>query len=307
VPAASAYTVFWTDFVKQLNTAGGGALDITLYAGGAVAPATKEFDGVDQGILEMGTTCTMYWLDRWVASGLFTYTVGGLSPSEAMMWGMNEGIPLLNEMMKATNVEVIGGIITVPEAFMSSKKAINTKADIRGMKIRAAGDGGIMFSKMGASVVMLPGGEIYEALQRGVIDATEISSPGFDYTLATYEVIKYMYLSPVRQPCEWLPVIVNKKWWATVPDSLKMLLIEMTKGGSWNYLNKMSKADVVAIPTYKAKGVQVIPIPKDVENEMATLAAAYYAEQAGKDALFKRVYDSITKAQSIYRETYSRL
>jgi TRAP-type mannitol/chloroaromatic compound transport system substrate-binding protein len=293
--------------VKQLNTAGGGALDITLHAGGAVAPATKEFDGIDQGLLEMGSSCTMYWLDRWPAAGLFTYTVGGLSPSEAMLWSMKEGLSLLNEMTKATNVEFIGGIVTVPEAFMSSKKAINTKADIRGLKIRAAGDGGIMFSKMGASVVFLPGGEIYEALQRGVIDACEISSPGFDWTLATYEVIKYLYLSPVRQPMEWLPIMVNKKWWATMPDSLKMMITEMGKASAWNYLSKMTQADVKAIADFKAKGVQVLPIPKDVETEMATLADAYYKEQSAKDPFFKKVYDSIKASQTTYRETYSRL
>ncbi len=255
----------------------------------------------------MGSSCTMYWLDRWPAAGLFTYTVGGLSPSEAMLWSMKEGLSLLNEMTKATNVEFIGGIVTVPEAFMSSKKAINTKADIRGLKIRAAGDGGIMFSKMGASVVFLPGGEIYEALQRGVIDACEISSPGFDWTLATYEVIKYLYLSPVRQPMEWLPIMVNKKWWATMPDSLKMMITEMGKASAWNYLSKMTQADVKAIADFKAKGVQVLPIPKDVETEMATLADAYYKEQSAKDPFFKKVYDSIKASQTTYRETYSRL
>jgi len=284
-----------------------GALDITLFAGGAVVPGTKEFDGIDQGLIEIASTCTMYWLDRWVASGLFTYTVGGLSSAESMLWHMQEGIPLLNEMAKDSNALFIGGIVTTPEVFLSMKVPLKTVADVKGKKIRAAGDGGILLSKMGASVVMMPGGEVYEALQRGVIDGTELSSPGYDYSQATYEVIKYQYLSPVRQPCEWLPIIVNKKFWAGLPDGLKMLITEMGKGSSWNYYNKMAQADLIAVLKVKEKGVAVESIPKDIESEMSRLADAYYSEQAGKDAFFKKVFTSMSTFQKTYRDTWSRM
>jgi len=293
-----------------MNTASQGALDITVFPAGAVIPGTQEFDGVDKGLIDIGTTCTMYWVDKFgTVMNLFTYQIAGLSPAEMFIWSMVQGTPMMQELIDkgGYNVQCIGGIITVPEIFLSTGTPLKSLADLRGKKIRTAGDDGVCFTRMGVSVVFLPSAEIIDNMLKGIIDAFQMSSPAMDYSYHTYEAVKYIYLGPVRQPCEWLPILINKKTWASLPDSLKVLLTEMGKGASWNYYARMSQKDLVAVEAFRAKGVTVGPIPKDIENELVSQAEKLYAEYCAKDPAYKKVYDSIKNFQTTYRATWPRM
>ena len=302
--------MLWEETAKALNAAGQGALDITVYPAGAVIPALQEFDGVDKGLIDIGTTCTMYWVDKFgPVANLFTYQIAGLSPAESFIWHMVEGNKFLQDMSDAGdyNVQFIGGIITTPEMFLAMATPLKSLADLKGKKIRTAGDDGVCFSRMGVSVVMLPSAEIIDNMLKGIIDGMQMSSPAMDYSYHSYEAVNHNYLSPVRQPCEWLPVMVNKKIWAALPDGLKLMLTEMTKGAAWNYYAHMSQADLVAVEAFRAKGVTVEPIPKDIEEELLRQADILYAENSAKDPAYKEVYDSIKTFQKTYRDTWPRM
>lgn len=302
--------MLWERTAKDINTASQGALDITVFPSGAVIPGTQEFDGVDKGLIDIGTTCTMYWVDKFgPAANLFTYQIGGLSPSEMVMWHTIEGDKFLQDMIDkgGYNVQFIGGIVTVPEMFLFMKSPLKSLADLRGKKIRTAGDDGVCFSKMGVSVVFMNSADVVDALLKGIIDGGQLSSPAMDYSLLTYEAIKYNYLGPVRQPCEWLPIMVNKKVWASLPDSLKVLLTEMGKGASWNYYIHMTQADLVALKAFVDKGVSTVTIPKDIEDELVKQAGILYADNCAKDPAYKKLYDSIFNFQKTYRATWPRM
>jgi len=310
VGAGSEYHLLWERTAQDLNAASQGALDITVFPAGAVVPALQEFDGVDKDLIDIGTTCTMYWVDKFgPVANLFTYQIGGLSPAESFIWHMQEGNKFLQDMSDqgAYNVQFIGGIITTPEMFLAMATPLKSLADLKGLKIRTAGDDGVCFSKMGVSVVMLPSAEVVDNLLKGIIDGCQISSPAMDYSYHTYEAVKYNYLGPVRQPCEWLPVMVSKKTWATLPDSLKVMITEMTKGAAWNYYSHMSQADLVAVEAFRAKGVSMEMIPKDIEDELVRQADILYADNSAKDPAYKKVYDSIKTFQKTYRDTWPRM
>jgi len=302
--------MLWERTAKDLNTASQGALDITVFPSGAVIPGTQEFDGVDKGLIDIGTTCTMYWVDKFgPVANLFTYQIGGLSSAESVMWHTVEGNQFLQDMIDkgGYNVQFIGGIITVPEMFLFMKTPLKSLADLRGKKIRTAGDDGVCLSKMGVSVVFMNSADVVDALLKGIIDGGQLSSPAMDYSLHTYEAIKYNYLGAVRQPCEWLPIMVNKKVWASLPDSLKVLLTEMGKGASWNYYTHMTQADLVAIKAFREKGVSMEMIPKDIEDELVKQATTLYADNCAKDPAYKKVYDSIKNFQTTYRANWQRM
>jgi TRAP-type mannitol/chloroaromatic compound transport system substrate-binding protein len=302
--------MLWERTAKDLMAASQGALDITVHSAGAVIPGTQEFDGVDKGLIDIGTTCTMYWVDKFgPVANLFTYQIAGLSPMESVMWHTIEGNKFLQDIIDAGgyNVQFIGGIITVPEMFLAMKKPLKSLADLRGTKIRTAGDDGVCFSKMGVSVIFMASAEVVDAMLKGIIDGCQLSSPAMDYSLHTYESVKYNYLGPVRQPCEWLPIMVNKKTWAALPDGLKVLLTEMGKGAALNYYTHMSQADLVAVKAFRAKGVSVEMIPKDIESELMRQAEILYADYSAKDPAYKKVYDSITTFQKTYRDTWPRM
>ncbi len=289
----------------------GGRLKVTpLHAAGEVVPGLKELDGINEGVLDIASTCTMYWGDRFgFATNLFTYQIGGLSPTEQFMWSQGEGMAFLKEMTADYNVVFIeeAGFLCPPEAFLGSKPELKVPEDLKGLKLRTAGDDGTVFTEMGASVSLLSPAEVYESIMRGVLDGYQLSSPGYDYSVAMYEVIDYLYLGPSRQPCEWYPVMINPDSWAEIPDDIKQIIIaEVFRWGYDHYRMRMEE-DLVAIPAFREKGTIVDFIPKAIEDEVVERGARIYQERAADDPFFKKVYDSIEAFKTAYRDGWQRL
>jgi TRAP-type mannitol/chloroaromatic compound transport system substrate-binding protein len=278
------------------------------HAGGEIVPSMVELDGINEGVLDFATTCTMYWMDRFgPACNLFTYQIAGLTPTEQFFWMQTYGLELLQEMCADYNVTFVGGFQTVPELFISTKDAITGPADVKGLKLRTAGDDGVIFTEMGASVVTLSTEETYESLMRGVLDGYQLSSPGYDYSVAMYEVVDYMYVGSVRQPQEWQPQMWNTDTWNEFPDDIKKMIIEMGKAGGMNYYNHMVNFDLEAVPLLRDKGVNVEFIPKSIEDEFVERANNLYAERAAADPFFKKVFDSINNYKDLVRATWQRM
>jgi len=273
-------------------------------------PACQEFDGCDQALIDIGSTCTMYWKDRFNTANLFTYTVAGLPPAESKIWHMEMGNDYLQQIIDEGDYDVIipAGVITTPEMFLSTgERELKSVADIKGLKIRTAGDDGVILSRMGAAVVFLPSSEVYESMQRGVIDAFQLSSPAMDWSLSTYEIAKNVYLSPVRQPCEWLPIMFSSKSWAELDDGLKSLCINCAHAEGWRYLAEMTQLDVQAVKDFQAYGTNIVTIPKDIEDELYNQALILYGEESAKDPFYKEVFDSIVDFQTTMYATFPRL
>jgi len=296
-------------FAARVTQSSGGRLVLKPQPAGGIVPATKEFDGIHGGSLDWAQTAFAYWKDKFPAAGLFTFTVGGLTPVEQMLWHLQGGgKELAQKMVKDYNVILMPGWIGSAEIFLSTTKPLKTVADIKGLKIRTAGDDGVLFAKMGAAVVSLPSGEVYEAMKRGVIDSYQLSSPAVDYSMAMHEVAKYIYISPARQPSEYHAWLFNKDVWNTkLTDDLRALIEDAALAEAWKYYALITKMDSEAVAKYKAYGVAVAPIPKEIEDEMAKQADIFYKEQAAKDALFNEIYTSLTTFQKTIRESAARL
>jgi len=210
-------------------------------------------------------------------------------------------------MTKDYNVYQGPGFETVPEMFISSNKPLKSPADIKGLKLRTAGDDGKIFTEMGASVVTLSTEETYESMMRGVIDGYQLSSPGYDYSVKMYEVVDNMYLGPIRQPQEWQPQMWNMKTWNSFPDDIKKMCIEMGKAGAWNYYHMMTIKDAEAIPLLKAKGVNVEFIPQSIADEMVSRANKLYADRCAADPIFKKIFTSAENYKALIRGLYQRM
>jgi TRAP-type mannitol/chloroaromatic compound transport system substrate-binding protein len=296
------------EYQKNLEIASGGRLVMPPHAGGEIVPSMVELDGINEGVLDFATTCTMYWMDRFgPACNLFTYQISGLSPTEQFFWMQNEGIALLKEMTADYNVVWGPGFQTVPELFISSKKELKTPADIKGMKLRTAGDDGKIFTEMGASVVTLSTEETYESLMRGVLDGYQLSSPGYDYSVAMYEVVDYMYVGSVRQPQEWQPQMWNADTWNEFPDDIKKMITEMGAAAAMNYYRFMVNFDLEAIPLLRETGTNVEFIPKAIEEDFVARAEDLYAGYAAADPFFDKVYKSIWNFKDLVRTTWQRM
>jgi TRAP-type mannitol/chloroaromatic compound transport system substrate-binding protein len=295
-------------YQADLEVASGGRIVMPPHAGGEIVPSMVELDAIHDGVCDFATTCTMYWMDRFgPACNLFTYQIAGLSATEQFFWMQTYGLDLLSEMCADYNVVFTGGFQTVPELFISTKDPIATPADVKGLKLRTAGDDGVIFTEMGASVVTLSTEETYESLMRGVLDGYQLSSPGYDYSVAMYEVANHMYVGSVRQPQEWQPQMWNVDTWNEFPDDIKKMIIEMGKAAGMNYYRHMVNFDLEATPLLIEKGVNLEFIPKAIEDEFVERAMKLYGERAAKDPFFDKVYTSIMDYKEVVRTTWQRM
>jgi TRAP-type mannitol/chloroaromatic compound transport system substrate-binding protein len=305
-PATDPSQIYHDLCCNAITKASGGRLIIKPFVGGSVVPATKEVDAVNDGVLDMCYTCPMYNLDKWKAAGLISSRPGGL-PGEALRTWFNYGggAELMNKMMEGYNVMTFPGALSpLPEeVFLHSKVAIRTVDDIKGLKIRASGDGGEILNKMGASVVFLPGGELYEAMQRGTIDAFEYSTLASNWDMHFNEIAKYVVLSPVRAPSDPQCFFVNKQSWGKLPDDLKQLVqdeIDKWTQAQHEYLVYKS---IKAIDEFKNYGCEVYRLSTEVETGLSEVAKKYYAEKAAKE---DPIYNEILESMTNYWEAYSK-
>jgi TRAP-type mannitol/chloroaromatic compound transport system substrate-binding protein len=191
--------------------------------------------------------------------------------------------------------------------FISTKEPLTGPADIKGLKLRTAGDDGKIFTDMGASVVTLSTEETYESLMRGVLDAYQLSSPGYDYSVAMYEVVDHLYVGSVRQPQEWQPQMWNMDTWNEFPDDLKKIITEMGAAAAMNYYRFMVGEDLRSVPMWEAKGVPLEFIPQSIADELVERANELYSERSAADPFFKKVYDSIQNFKTLVRGTWQRM
>ena len=260
-PATDPSQIFHDKCCEAITKASGGRLEIKPFVGGSIVPAYKELDAINEGVLQMGYTCPMYNLDKWPAAGLISSRPGGL-PGEALRTWFNYGggADLMNKMMKDYNVMTFPGALSpLPEeVFFHSKVKLESLEDIKGLKARCMGDGGEILKRMGAATVIIPVGEVYEAMQRGTIDAFEYSTIATNWDMHFNEVAPYMYLSPTRAPSDPQVFFVNKDAFNALPADLQEIVTSEISRWSQAQHEYLVYQSVNAVDKFKAAGVEVL-------------------------------------------------
>jgi len=291
---------------KNIEAMTGGRLVIEFFPGGAVAPATKEFDAADAGIVEVAFTGMHYNIDKFSCGGLYNIICAGPIPIEYLTWYLSGGgEPLFQEMVKDYNVVGVSvAQITRAEMFGFSNVPLSTLEDFKGLKFRTAGDWGeILTDYFDASVIFLPGGEIYESFQRGVIDGFEYGSPALNWPLGFHEIAKYGVFPGIHAPSVIAPMIVNRDAWNDLPDELKPIVEEEWLAESIRFLCEGTIDDMVTIQKYKDYGLEFISLTEDVQKEVAAASWDFYDKKAAGDPFFAKVWGSVKDFMISYRET----
>jgi TRAP-type mannitol/chloroaromatic compound transport system substrate-binding protein len=287
---------------KMVGEMSGGRLTIEVFPAGQIVPPLGVFDACSQGTVEAYMGASYYWARKEPAAQWFTSVPFGMNPGGMSSWYYyGGGLQLWEETYAAFNLVPRPGMATGPQMAGWFRKPINTLADFKGLKMRIPGLGGKVLAQAGGTVVLLPGGQIYGALERGVIDATEWVGPHDDMQLGLHRAAPYYYYPGWHEPATTLEFVFNKKVYDSLPTELKRMLDFAVMSISVLGLSEYEAKNVVALQKLKSefKGkVQVVPLPVPVLKDLKKLATDVIRQEADKSPMAKKVYASFTKFQS---------
>ena len=301
---------------ERLRIMSNGRLDIKVYGAGELVGALEVFDAVSQGTAQMGHGAAYYWRGKNPAAAMFATVPFGMNAQEMNGWlRYGDGLALWRELYGKFNlVPFAAGNSGVQMAGWFNKE-INSIEDLQGLKMRIPGIGGEVLSRAGGVPVVLPGGEIFTALQTGVIDATEWVGPYNDLAFSLHTAAKYYYYPGWHEPGPTLEAFVNKDAWEALPRDLQAMIEVATQAINEDMLSEFTARNNAALDTLiNEHGVQLRRLPDDVIAALRASSEEVVAEIAEADPLAKRVYDSymayledVRRYHSISEQAYMNL
>jgi len=289
---------------ENLNTASGGSIEIRIFEPGELVPALDILQAVSDGKVQAGYTWIGYDQGKVPAVPLFAAVPFGLKPWAYTGWYyFGGGHDMLQEIYANKGFEVhaqLCGIIG-PETAGWYANNIESLDDYQGLKIRFAGLGGKVLERLGASVTMMPGGELFQALETGTIDATEFSMPAIDQILGFNQVVSYNLFPGWHQPFTAQYMLINNEVWDGATDAQKALIEASCTAATMRALAEGEYKNGEVLAGFQEAGVNANQIPRDVLRELKAVTDEVLAEEAANDEDFKRVYES----QQAFQETYS--
>jgi TRAP-type mannitol/chloroaromatic compound transport system substrate-binding protein len=298
-----------TDLAKRIEAMSNGRLRISVYGAGELIPALEGFDAVRAGTVEMNHANSYFWTGKTFAAQYFTAVPFGLNFQGINGWFYDgDGIKLWHEVYAPFGMIAFPCGNTGVQMTGWFKKEIKSVADFKGLKMRIPGLAGKVYASLGVDVKLLPGGEIFPALERGVIDAAEFVGPYQDRRLGLQKAAKFYYTTGWHETATVSELLINKAAWDKLPKDLQAIVenacaaCNVISEGWCQRTNAEAMEDLV-----KNQGVIARPLPDDVVKALRAATDKVLAEGI-KEPLVKKVHDSYMaymakfKAWSSYSE-----
>jgi len=281
-------------FAENVKAMSNGRIDIKVYAGGELIPPLQTFDAVSQGTVEMGHGSAYYWAGKVPEAQFFSTVPFGMTARGMNAWLYEGGgMELWRETYKPFRVVPFPLGNTGVQMGGWFNKEINSLEDIKGLKMRIPGLGGKVFAKAGGNPVLLAGSEVYTALERNTIDATEWIGPYHDQRLGLYRAAEHYYYPGWHEPGTVLELTINQRAWDSLPADLQAIISNAAKAENLLMLSEMEQKNLSALQELQQRdGVQIHRFPDDVLAKLKTLTDETLAEEAAKDPKFKAIYDA---------------
>jgi TRAP-type mannitol/chloroaromatic compound transport system substrate-binding protein len=282
-------------FAKTIGEATDGRLTIRVYGAGELVPAFESFDAVQTGTAELMHATPYYWQGKAKAVNFFTTVPYGMTTAELAAWmKYGGGQKLWDELYEGFGLKGFHGGSTGVQMGGWYNKEIKSLQDLQGLKIRLPGLGGEMMRRLGATVVNLPAGEIFPALQSGAIDATDWVGPFNDLALGIYKVAKYYYWPGVQEPGSMVEITVSKEQFDALPNDLKKTFELAAQAEETLFYAEFNARNGEALNTLvNEHNVQLKQFPEDVLQAFGKASGAVVAEMRDTgDELTKRIANS---------------
>jgi TRAP-type mannitol/chloroaromatic compound transport system substrate-binding protein len=291
-----------TDLAKRIDEMSEGRLKIQVYGAGELIPALEGFDAVRAGTVEMNHANSYFWTGKTFAAQYFTAVPFGLNFQGMNGWLYDGGgIKLWHEVYEPFGMLAFPCGNTGVQMTGWFKKEIKSVEDFKGLKMRIPGLAGKVYASLGVDVKLLPGGEIFPALERGVIDAAEFVGPFQDRRLGLHKAAKYYYTTGWHEPATVSELLINKAAWSKLPKDLQAIVQSAAAacnviGEAWCQKNNAEAFEDLV----KNQKVIARPLPDSVVAALRTATKKILDEAAAKDPITKKVHDSYMAFKAKY-------
>ena len=279
---------------ERIRTMSGGRLEIEVFGAGERVPAMEVFDAVSRGSAQMGHGAAYYWKGKSRAAPFFTALPFGMTANETNAWlHWGGGMALWRELYADFNLVPFDAGNTGAQMGGWFRKRIDSVADLDGLRMRIPGLGGDVMSRLGVATVNIPGGELYQALSSGAIDAAEWVGPYNDLAFGFHKIAPYYYYPGWQEPGATLEAIVNKEAWESLPPDLQAIVETACLSCSHTMMAEMNARNAEALRELKTEhGIEVLPFPDDVLRAMHAAADDVVEALAAEEPFARRVWDA---------------
>jgi len=282
------------DLARRIETMSNGRIRIQVFGAGELIPALEGFDAVRAGTVEMNHANSFFWTGRTFAAQYFTAVPFGLNFQGMNGWLYDGGgQQLWNEVYAPFGMVAFPCGNTGVQMTGWFKREIKSVADLKGLKMRIPGLAGQVYASLGVDVRLLPAGEIFPALERGVIDAAEFVGPFLDRRLGLQKAAKYYYTTGWHETATVSELLINKAAWDKLPRDLQAVV--ENAAAACNVISEAwcqrNNADAME-DLVKNQGVQLRTLPDDVIKALRATTSKVLAEAVAKDPLTAKVHKS---------------
>ncbi len=287
---------------QRVDALSGGKFQITAYAAGELVPGLEVLDAVQAGSVECGHTASYYYIGKNPAFAFGTSLPFGLTAQQQNSWLYEAGG---NDAMNRIYNDF--GVIGFPAGNTGAqmggwfKRKLNGLNSLQGLKMRIPGLGGKVMAQLGVNVQVLPGGEIYLALDRGAIDAAEWTGPYDDEKLGLFRAANFYYYPGWWEPGPTLTGLVNKKAWNKLPNEYQEIFQTACYEANLTMLSRYDTLNGAALQRLLKQGTELVPYEDSVLVAAKEAALGLYSDMSSKDQEFRKIYEK----WKIYRQEVS--
>ena len=270
----------------------GGKFQIQVFAAGEIVPAFNAADAVQNGTVECCHTASYYFVGKNRTFAFDTTLPFGMNQRQQNAWiYYGGGLQLMREFFREYNFLSFPGGNTGVQMGGWWKKEIKSLADLKGVKFRIAGLGGEVLSRLGVVPQQLAGGEIYPALERGVIDGAEWVGPYDDEKLGFFKAAPHYYYPGWWESNSMYSFYVGLKEWEKLPKEYQAAFEAAAYEANIDMMAEYDFKNPTALRSLVGRGVQLHAFPADVMRAAQDAAFDLYEEESAKNASFRKVYE----------------
>ncbi|MEQ8345288.1 MAG: TRAP transporter substrate-binding protein [Sneathiellaceae bacterium] len=279
---------------RRMETFTDGRIKIKVYGAGELMPAFQVFDATSAGDIEMYQGVEYYWQGKHSGFNFFTTVPYGFTPQEHFAWLLyGGGQELWDELSADFNVKGFLGPSTGTQMMGWFNKELNSLDDFRGLRYRVPGVMGELYRRLGAAIVNIPVGEIFQAMQSGTVDAVEWVGPWADTIFGLNRVAKYYYYPGVHEPGTAGSFGINKGVWDKLSKADQELLTTCIQAEVYLGTSEYKARNPAALEKIKADPkIEIRRLSDGILTEIGNQAGELLAEIGNQNDINKRIYES---------------